>query len=81
MRRPVKIFFIFSKLKLFRIIDKYRKMILLKRKNVNTKKGYNLTFLRNVRTILLRFGGKKVLFIVIMRTFPNFMKVLIFTKF
>ena len=34
-------------------------MILLKRKNVNTKKGYNLTFLRNVRTILLRFGGKK----------------------
>lgn len=56
-------------------------MILLKRKNVNTKKGYNLTFLRNVRTILLRFGGKKVLFIVIMRTFPNFMRVLIFTKF
>ena len=44
-------------------------MILLKWKNVNTQKGYNLTFLRNVRTILLRFGGIKVLFIVIIRTF------------
>ena len=59
--------------KLFRIIDQYSEMILLKQNIVNTKKTYNLTFLRNLRTILLSFGKEKVLIIVIMRTFtpPN----------
>ena len=66
--------------KLFRIIDWYRKMILLKQNIVNTKKTYNLTFLRNLRTILLSFGREKVLIIVIMRTFLNYLEVTIFTK-
>ena len=66
--------------KLFRIIDQYSEMILLKQNIVNTKKTYNLTFLRNVRTISLSFGREKVLIIVIMRTFLNQLEVTIFTK-
>ena len=69
-----------SSVKLIRIIDWYRKMILLKQNIVNTKKTYNLTFLRNLRTILLSFGREKVLIIVIMRTFLNYLEVTIFTK-
>ena len=39
-----------------------------------------MTFLRNLRTISLSFGREKVLIIVIMRTFLNYLEVTIFTK-
>lgn len=69
IKRPVENLFKKFILKVFRIIGWYRKMILLKWNIVNTKKSHNLTFSRNVRTILLSFERKRVLIIVIMRTF------------
>ena len=80
IKRPVEISSRKFLLKLFRIIELYRKIILLKQNIVNTKKSHKLIFLRNVKTTLLSFEGVKVLIIVIMRTFFNFMKVVIFTK-
>ena len=69
IKRPVEISSRKFLLKLFRIIELYRKMILLKQNIVNTKKSHKLIFLRNVKTTLLSFGCVKVLIIVIMRTF------------
>ena len=80
IKRPVEISSRKFFLKLFRIIELYRKIILLKQNIVNTKKSHKLIFLRNVKTTLLSFGCVKVLIIVIMRTFFNFVKVVIFTK-
>ena len=69
IKRPVEISSRKFLLKLFRIIELYRKIILLKQNIVNTKKSHKLIFLRNVKTTLLSFEGVKVLIIVIMRTF------------
>ena len=71
IKRPVEISSRKFLLKLFRIIELYRKIILLKQNIVNTKKSHKLIFLRNVKTTLLSFEGVKVLIIVIRRTFTS----------
>ena len=84
IKRPVEISSRKFLLKLFRIIELYRKIILLKQNIVNTKKSHKLIFLRNVKTTLLSFECVKVLIIVIRRTFtplePLFFKRSFFTS-